>query len=649
MRGGQVATEYAKDYLRALQIALGVAVDWVAALPQQQQRAIRQRLHSATGVVDEVRVNGARFIACRCHRQADAIVVAGPYRLPDDIVHGELPVLTDAQAMRVRAVLEAAGPALRATIDDRWQRLELANRLEVVSSSVLAVTGELALDTVLRRIVDLARELAGARYAALGVPDATGDLVQFITSGLTEEQEQRIGERPRGRGILGLLLREPKSIRLADLRQHPAAAGFPPGHPTMASFLGVPIVARGRVLGNLYLTEKRVGKEFTEADERLIELIARHAAVAIENARLYRELADQQRRLKAIVDEFPEAILIAEAQPPTITLANRRVSEVLGWEVQTPIGVAEWFARNPRYRPDGSTLTLEELPLYRALCYGEEIVHSEIRLQRADGSSVTVLVNASPLRDPSGKVTAATAAFQDITRIKDAEHLKDDFLSLVSHELRTPLTAIQGGGMLLDREWERLDEEVKRDLVGDIARESRRLGDLIDNMVQLSNIRAGRLTLLTEPVYLPLVIQRAVSETQPTAGARRIHVDLEPDLIVDADPGTLDQVLRNLLDNAVKYTPDGTDIDVSAHSDRECVVISVRDYGPGFDAAEIPMLFERFRRSERARASNVPGMGLGLYLAKHLVEANGGRIWAEAPEGGGALFAFAIPRLGSDE
>lgn len=642
--------DIATEVLRALSIACGVRVQTLSAVPSDTRRLIRSELDAGNLDEAELTLDGARYLAYRVHNQRDAVIVAGPFRMPDDPPTAtHVPDLDNMGRQRLEAALQAVGPGLRAAIIDRRSRLELASRLEVVSSSVLAVTGELSLDTVLRRIVDLARELAGARYAALGVPDANGVLIEFVTSGMTPEQEARIGQRPHGRGILGLLLAEQHSIRLENLHDHPASVGFPPEHPPMTSFLGVPIVARGQVLGNLYLTEKRVGKVFTEADERLIELIARHAAVAIENARLYSELEQQQTRLRAVVDQFPEGILIAEASPLMITLANREVSEIVGWDIPTPITLDEWFRRNQRFFPGGDALPLDQLPLYRALTAGEEVVHDEVRILRSNGSLVTILVNATPLRGPSGAITGAVAAFQDITQIKDAEHLKDDFLSLVSHELRTPLTSIQGGGTLLDREWERLDEETRRELVGDIARESRRLGDLIENMVQLSNIRAGRLALLTEPVQLRIVIERAVAAVRQTAGAHTFVTHVPPDLMADADERTLDQVLRNLLHNAVKYTPQGTEIVISAERDDAMCIVSVRDHGPGIEQEEIPFLFDRFRRSARAREGKAPGMGLGLYLSKHLVEAHGGRIWVEPAPGGGARFAFTVPWLDPEE
>ena len=163
-----------------------------------------------------------------------------------------------------------------------------ARQLLALREAALAISANLSLAETLKHIVTASANLVDARYAALGVPDESGAyLAEFITTGLSTEAEARIGHRPRGHGILGVILREGQSLRLRDLHEHPRSYGFPPNHPPMTSFLGVPITRKGERLGNLYLTDKRSAEEFTDDDQRLIELLAAHAGVAIENARLY--------------------------------------------------------------------------------------------------------------------------------------------------------------------------------------------------------------------------------------------------------------------------------------------------------------------------------------------------------------------------
>jgi len=170
--------------------------------------------------------------------------------------------------------------------------------MAAIHQAALTITAELSLPRVLETIVKTARQLIGVRYAALGVPGPQGTLEQFITEGVTEEEIKRIGRLPVGKGLLGVIQTEPHTIRLDDISQSPLSAGFCPHHPHMTTFLGVPIVARGEILGSLYLCDKEDGTPFTDADQTLTETLAAYAAVAIENARLY-----QQVRRLAVLEE----------------------------------------------------------------------------------------------------------------------------------------------------------------------------------------------------------------------------------------------------------------------------------------------------------------------------------------------------------
>src|SRR4051794_11718298 len=194
---------------------------------------------------------------------------------------------------------------LRALIGEVVERVEnvavLADRLQALLQAVVAIGSQLDLNAVLGRIVETAAELADARYAALGVLDPSGDsrLSEFITVGIDDDLREKIGDLPHGRGVLGVLIKEPRAIRLTDLAQHPASYGFPPGHPPMSTFLGVPISVRGEAFGNLYLTEKRGGTPFSDEDEQIVLALASAAGLAVQNARLYEQATRRQHWLEA--------------------------------------------------------------------------------------------------------------------------------------------------------------------------------------------------------------------------------------------------------------------------------------------------------------------------------------------------------------
>ncbi|GGO16676.1 histidine kinase [Microbispora rosea subsp. aerata] len=205
--------------------------------------------------------------------------------------------------------------------------LATRDRVHALLEAVVSVGGELDLETVLRRIVETAATLAGARYGALGVVGDDGTLVEFVPVGLTEEEIARIEHWPHGLGLLGLLIKEPRPLRLARIRDHPESYGFPPGHPPMTGFLGVPIRIRGEVFGNLYLTEKRGGGEFSEEDEAIVVALAGAAGVAIENARLYEDTRRRETWLRASA-EITTSLLSGARTPRVLTLLARRARQM---------------------------------------------------------------------------------------------------------------------------------------------------------------------------------------------------------------------------------------------------------------------------------------------------------------------------------
>lgn len=196
--------------------------------------------------------------------------------------------------------------------------------------AILAIAAERELETVLHAILDHARSLTGARYAALGVPDAGGvRLERFVTSGLTDDEVAAIGPPPDGHGILGVVMREGRTLTLDDLRRDARAAGFPPRHPAMRSFLGVPVRLNHAVVGHLYLTDKRDGDAFSPSDRQVVELFARHAAQAIANARLMQRLDASERRYRQLTDDAPAIILALDAAG-CVTFANAQVRDAAG-------------------------------------------------------------------------------------------------------------------------------------------------------------------------------------------------------------------------------------------------------------------------------------------------------------------------------
>jgi PAS domain S-box-containing protein len=307
--------------------------------------------------------------------------------------------------------------------------------------AALAVASELNLESVLQRITDLAREVGRARYGALGVANETGRLEHFLISGLTPEEQAAIGPLPEGHGLLGTLIREGKPLLIPNIGADPRSVGFPPNHPPMRTLLGVPILLGNRTLGNLYLTERKDGQPFDHDDLAAVQVLAAHAATAIARAQLYRKVEASRRRaeeqrdqLRAILDNLPSGVLIQAPPAGTIELANEGAMQLFRLGGSAPTGVLPVYGRDYLFlRADGTPLAHVQRPGLRAL-RGESVRNQQLTLERWDGSQVPILAQASPLRNAEGQVTRAVVVIQDITRLREAEQLKDDFLSLISHE-----------------------------------------------------------------------------------------------------------------------------------------------------------------------------------------------------------------------
>jgi signal transduction histidine kinase len=510
--------------------------------------------------------------------------------------------------------------------------------------AALAVAREVTPEAVLQRIVDTAREVVPARYAALGVADEQGRMTQFITSGITTEERALIGPLPEGLGLLGELIRERAPLLIPDIADDPRSVGFPPMHPPMQTLLGVPILLGRRVLGNLYVTEREGEAPFDKDDLAALQILATHAAAAIDRAQVYYRVEEQRDQLRIILDSLPTAVMIVAAPNGQTELANAAAC-ALSFGSASPPSAVPVYGRDFQLRQtDGTPLSLEQRMEARAqLLQGDVIRNHQYLLESADGRRIPVLAQIAPLANAVGVVDRAVMVLQDITRLREAEQLKDDFLSLVSHEFRTPLTTIHGGAHLLTNQSGTLDEKTRRVLLDDIVTESDHLDQMLANMLTLTAVMAGRLPVRTEPLLLEPLAYTTAAEVAAHAPDHQFLVEIPADLPPsEGDPALLTQVLRNLYENAVKYSPGGGAVRTTASTEDRKVTIHVADSGIGIAANEVDRVFERFHRAGADPA--VRGMGLGLYLSHHLIEAQGGRIAASSPGlGQGATFSVTLP------
>ena len=524
----------------------------------------------------------------------------------------------------------------------------LRERLSRLSEASLRINEDLDLDTVLREVVDGARSLTGARMGSITVLDDSGQLQDFITAGLTPEEHQRFVDLPGGPEFFAYLSNLPEPLRLADFSAHTRSLGLPEIGPPLGpvgSFLGAPIRHRGQHVGNFYLSDKEAGAEFTDEDEETLAMFASHAATAIANARRLQSEQRARADLETLVDTSPVGVVVFDARtgsPVSLNMEGRRIVDGL----RNPDQSAEQLLDVLTFRrADGREISLKEFPLAQALSTGETVRAEEIVIGVPDGRSVTVLLNATPIRSEEGEVESVVVTLQDMTAVEELERLRAEFLAMVSHELRAPLTSIKGSAATVLGSPADMDPAVVRQFFRIIDEQADHMHDLVSDLLDVARIATGTLSVAPEPAEVAVLVDRARSTFISGGGRNNLSIDIESDLpLVMADRLRIVQVIGNLLSNAARHSSESSVIRVTAVREDFHVAVSVADEGRGIPSERLPHLFRKFTRFEAEGEGG--DTGLGLAICKGIVEAHGGRIWAESEGlGMGARFTFTIPSV----
>ena len=505
-------------------------------------------------------------------------------------------------------------------------RAALTGPADALLEAVTAISSDLDLRSVLLRIVEAATALTSARYGALGVVGPDGQLSEFVTTGIDAETHRRIGDLPRGRGILGLLIEEPEALRMHDLTSHPKSAGFPAHHPPMSTFLGVPVRIRGTVFGNLYLTEKQDGADFTEQDEQLVAQLARAAGFVIENARAY-GLSERRRQwLEA------SAELAAALQPPVeldqalreITTAARSVSGAratailsLGSEGQvraTSLDPADTIRAGAALQDVGETAGRGAVSdVVELATQGFTALVIPLRAHLGDAGVLVALFDRAPstqdveerellasFADQAGLALDRAQAISDreeLAVISDRERIARDLHDVVIQRLFATGLQLQGIAMLAD------DPEVSSRLEQAVNDLDLTIKDIRGTIFELQN---------RQSTSLRQEIRTLVREYVPVLGFAPTVRTLGPiDTAVPADVRThLLPVLREAVSNVARHAlADQAEVEVEIR-DRE-LVLTVADDGTGVP----PDRAESGLRNARRRAG---GLGGSMEVAPNL-------------------------------
>jgi len=396
-----------------------------------------------------------------------------------------------------------------------------------------------------------------------------------------------------------------------------------------------PYEIRVKARGGKWLWAEQVLVPIRDANGQLVAIegvsrdITTRKEASLEREKLLARFRDEQLWLASVIAHLPGAVKV-------LRLLDHHVQSTMNSAAEALLGTSDDVKISGA---DGCLLKEDETPHARAL-RGETVTAEELRLHRADGREVPILASGSPICDAAGNTTGAVVLLEDLTSIKDVERQREEWTAVVAHDLRQPLTLIRATSDLLMRQ---LGETHQHRLaqIGDAARRlERMIGDLLD----VSRLQTRGLSVHKAPVVIKQWMQEVLERAMRQLPGNRIQLRvLQPPEVALFDADRLEQVLTNLLTNACKYGVLSEPIDLILSGSPGRLMLSVRNRGEPIPESELPHLFDRFHRTPRSKASRIPGMGLGLYISRALVEAHGGRIFAQSEPAGFNTFSFAIP------
>ncbi len=584
--------------------------------------------------------------------------------------------LTISPIKNAEGIIVGASKVVR-DITNRRQTEQLLrsqqSKLEIVNQVGAALSGEHDLQKLVQAATDAGRTLSGAAFGAFfyNVSNDKGESYMLYTlSGAPREAFEKFG-MPRNTPVFAATFSGEGIVRVDDITQDPRYGTMPPhhgmpeGHLPVRSYLAVPVVSRtGEVVGGLFFGHPEPGV-FTQESETLLGAVAAHAAVAIDNSRLYEALQKEiqtQREMELALresEELSSKVLNASADcVKVLDLEGRIVSmnipglRLFGLKDLEPIRLKYWPLLWPEESREMVRSSMQEAATGKT-------VHFEGICPNSEGLAKWWDVLITPLLDAEGRVTRLTATSRDVTEQRrtaekisaaaaEAERqsrMKDEFLSTLSHELRTPLQSILGWIQILQSE-DRTEEDLTQGLEV-IDRNAQAQTRIIEDLLDMSRILSGKVRLDVQPVELSPVIEATLDTVRPSAQAKNIRLQAVLDPMVKpvaGDPSRLQQILWNLLSNAIKFTPSGGRVQVLLERVNSHIEVSVADTGQGISPEFLPYVFERFRQGDAATTRRHGGLGLGLAIAKHLAELHGGSIRVKSPgEAKGTTFTVMLP------
>ena len=487
--------------------------------------------------------------------------------------------------------------------------------LEALSRIGRTVTAMLDPDQVLTTVVDAAVQLSGAEEGSLLLLDqASGELYMRASKNFDEQFARTFRLRVED-SLAGMVISSGEPVLIDEQAPQKIKTSY-----LVHSLIYVPLKVLGRTIGVLGVDNRKAGRPLGRDDVVVMKAMADYAAIAIENSRLYNHTDAERRKLETILSQVENGVIVVDPDN-RVLLLNRTAQEAFGVNGDFVGRSAAEVFDDPR--------VLELLRAPGKLPRREELEFEDGRVFNAQ-------------RTPIQGVGQAIV-MQDISHLKELDRIKSEFVTTVSHDLRSPLTAILGYVELIERAGALTEQQ--REFIRRVQLSVEQITDLVSNLLDLGRIEAG-LDVAKERTPVVVLARYAIDGLRAMAakGGLSLEPDLPDDLpMVVGSPIRLRQMIANLLENAIRYTPAGGKVRVEADAEDDQVILRVSDTGPGIPPADQPYLFDKFFRASNV-PENVPGTGLGLSIVKSIVDNHGGRIWVDSTLGAGTTFTVVLPK-----
>lgn len=521
-----------------------------------------------------------------------------------------------------------------AELSEQKERLaEQAERITRLQEVAQRLSDSLFPNAVLDGVVRAARDLTGATLASVLLLDESGEYFTVAAEAGLDAERAAVLRLPRTESVAGQVIQKRRTVFYEDT-SNASEVRFPQlaGGESVGAIIVAPMIARGEPLGvvEIYYPSPR---EIPASDVEMMSALGSAAAVAVHNSQLYDNAVRNRLLTEGVLAGIPEAVVVVDTHG-WVTMANAPASEMFGisegQRLEMPADKRFVLGRAELAQIAGRAMS------------GESVREHEVQYTRVsiDGFA---LAAAAPIRQ-DGIVVRVVIVAADITHLKAIEKARDEFFSVASHELKSPMTSVKGYAQLLQRfvnKGAERDELVKMAQV--IVDHSDRVVEQVNRLLDLSRAQLGGLDMRPEAIDLVELIRRQVEAIQVRTGKHRLTTDLSGDLTGRWDKEGLTQVVTNLLENAVRYSPNGGEVRVSATRRGNGVLIEVTDEGIGIPPEAHDRVFDRHFRTDVARKVRADGMGIGLYLVRQIVTAHGGTITVRSQEGEGSTFSVLLP------